>query len=208
MRMLAKTRPERPTDGGAARIAIDALGAATSLATPIRPTVRAREQRVVSILLASKSSDGAASVDATLGSAGGMLGLADGSTMVVISGPESPGDLAARAVRYALALRSTEGAVAIATGRALLSGPTPMGEVIDRAAALVADAVGKVRADGETAALVEGRFELATDHKSTYVVAVISIACARCSASRRAVSAATASCPRSSSTSRSASPSR
>jgi hypothetical protein len=170
MRMLAKTRPERPTDGGAARIAIDALGAATSLATPIRPTVRAREQRVVSILLASKSSDGAASVDATLGSAGGMLGLADGSTMVVISGPESPGDLAARAVRYALALRSTEGAVAIATGRALLSGPTPMGEVIDRAAALVADAVGKVRADGETAALVEGRFELATDHKSTYVV--------------------------------------
>lgn len=163
MRMLAKRRDARPVD------VVAALGEGYAETAPAA-VVGSREQRVVSIMLASKQTAAQASVDATLGSFGGALGLADGSTMVVFSGPESPGDLAARASRYALALRSEHGGVSLATGRAVLSGPTPMGEVIDRAARQLGEARGAVRIDDETAALVEGRFEIAHDeHGATLV---------------------------------------
>jgi hypothetical protein len=162
MRMLAKRRDARPID------VVAALGEEYAESSAI---VGSREQRVVSIMLASKQTAAQASVDATLGSFGGALGLADGSTMVVFSGPESPGDLAARAARYALALRSEHAGVSLATGRAVLSGPTPMGEVIDRAAQQLSDARGTVRIDGETAALVEGRFEIVHDNHGATLVA-------------------------------------
>lgn len=164
MRMLAKRRDARPVD------VVAALGNADAEAAPAA-VVGTREQRVVSIMLASKQTAAQASVDATLGSFGGALGLADGSTMVVFSGPESPGDLAARAARYALALRTEHGGVSLATGRAVLSGPTPMGEVIDRAAHQLSEAHGAVRIDGETAALVEGRFEIVHDSHGAMLVA-------------------------------------
>ncbi len=171
MRMLAKPRADRPADGSAVVREIESVRSHVSSAPPPPQAVRVREQRVVSILLASGSTEQTQSLDATLGNAGGAaLALADGSTMVVISGPESPSDLAARAVRYGLAIRSESASVAIATGRALLSGPTPMGEVIERVAALVGDAHGMVRADDETAALIEGRFALGSDDRGHLII--------------------------------------
>lgn len=61
-------------------------------------------------------------------------------------------------------------AAALATGVAVLSGPTPMGAVIDRAAGELSGAMGQIRIDRETAGLIEGRFELATEERGALLV--------------------------------------
>jgi len=68
--------------------------------------------------------------------------LADGSAIATLTGTGTATDHAAAAARCALALREALPAVpiALATGSGLLAGGLPVGEVVDRAAALLRDA--------------------------------------------------------------------
>jgi hypothetical protein len=176
--MLAKSRDARPADGAAALAELAAIEVdAPSEGSPERPSAPTlRRQRVVSILMASGVA-AAATLDATVALStldprrGGALALADGSRLVVFSGPESPADLAARAAHYALGVRAAGAAVAVATGRASLTGTMPVGEVIDRAARLLARALGTIRCDADTAGLIESRFELDRDDDGAELLA-------------------------------------
>jgi hypothetical protein len=185
--MLAKSRDDRPADAAAVAAALAAVpetgeaGQAIAGARSDHAPPTIREQRVVSILMASglvataaPFADTAALATLSAGSAaaaGGPLVLADGTRLVVFAGPESPGDLAARAASYALGLRGTApSAIAIATGRAVLAGDRPVGEVIDRAARLLAGARGAIRCDVDTAGLIESRFELEPDDAGATIV--------------------------------------
>src|SRR6185312_5003410 len=106
---------------------------------------------------------------------GSLERLVDGSHVVTITGGGTAGDQAAQAARCALALKVIAPAapIALATGRAVLAGRWPVGEVIDRAArligapdpgAVVASAAGpgmiSVRIDDVTAGLLDVRFEI------------------------------------------------
>ncbi|WP_437489904.1 protein kinase [Sorangium sp. So ce1014] len=94
--------------------------------------------------------------------------LRDGSLATVLSGAGSPTDLAVNAARCALALRDLlpRARVALTTGWDELEKTQPMGQVIDRASALLAassaDAV-PVLLDRMTADLLGDRFEVAPD---------------------------------------------
>lgn len=75
-------------------------------------------------------------------------------------------DLAAMAARVALAMRTArpDARIAIASGRGVHAGRAPVGEVIDRALALVrAGEAGPVRIDALTAGLLGGGFDLRDD---------------------------------------------
>ncbi|WP_394832324.1 protein kinase [Pendulispora rubella] len=70
------------------------------------------------------------------------------------------GDEAARALDLAMRLARTNAAVGVATGRTRIDRTRPMGEVVDRAAALARDSKrGQVLADTTTTELARGRFE-------------------------------------------------
>ncbi|WP_394842887.1 protein kinase [Pendulispora brunnea] len=70
------------------------------------------------------------------------------------------GDEAARALDLAMRLARTNAAVGVATGRTRIDKTRPMGEVVDRAAALARDSKrGYVLADTTTTELARGRFE-------------------------------------------------
>jgi hypothetical protein len=70
------------------------------------------------------------------------------------------GDEAARALDLGMRLAKTNAAVGVATGRTRLEGARPIGEVVDRAAALARDAQrGQVLSDTTTTELARGRFE-------------------------------------------------
>jgi len=92
--------------------------------------------------------------------------LADGSLVLVLSGHRSATDQAALAARCAFEIGQELQAptVAVATGRGTMSGPVPVGEVIDRAASLLQKAdgecVGAILLDDLTAALLDTRFEV------------------------------------------------
>jgi eukaryotic-like serine/threonine-protein kinase len=109
-----------------------------------------------------------ASLRETLGRQGARIeALRDGSVAVMISGAGSAKDLTARAARAALTLRSAlPGApMALATGRAVVSGRAPVGEVIERSAKLLAHArraprTTDVVVDRVTAGLLDERFEV------------------------------------------------
>ncbi|WP_394826607.1 serine/threonine-protein kinase PknK [Pendulispora albinea] len=69
------------------------------------------------------------------------------------------GDEAARALDLAMRLSRANSAVGVATGRTRIDRTRPMGEVVDRAAALARDAKrGQVLADTTTTELARGRF--------------------------------------------------
>jgi len=87
--------------------------------------------------------------------------LLDGSLVALVSGGGAASDLALRAGRAALTLRNilSSASMALATGRALVKGQVPVGEVIDRAASLVRASDG-VPLDEVTAALLPAHFDL------------------------------------------------
>jgi len=100
--------------------------------------------------------------------------LADGSVVAVFAGDGSASDLATRAASCALALRSVlpDSPIALATGREVLSGSLPVGEVLDRQVVLLDDrdstitSTGDrfaVRLDDVTAGLLDARFDVAGD---------------------------------------------
>ena len=111
--------------------------------------------------------------------------------MVTLAADGEPTDQAAQAARCALAMqRALAGReIVLGTGRRILGGPAPFGEVIDRAALLLrrsvaarADALGaaltrtmgavappRCRLDDVTAGLLDNRFEIGGDALSLFV---------------------------------------
>jgi tetratricopeptide (TPR) repeat protein len=92
--------------------------------------------------------------------------LLDGSMVVTLSGRGAPTDQATAAAHCALVLRSVlpEASLSISTGRAVLFGRLPVGDVIDRGAELVRGELrGVVRLDEITADLLGARFEVMGD---------------------------------------------
>lgn len=74
---------------------------------------------------------------------------------------KAQGDEAARALDLGLRVARLRATVGVATGRTRIERTRPIGEVVDRAAALARDAErGQVLADTTTAELTRGRFEL------------------------------------------------
>lgn len=89
--------------------------------------------------------------------------LADGSRLITLVSSGAASDLAARAARAALAVRPfVEGApIAVVSGRGVLSPRLPLGELFDRATALLRlDAGDAVRIDQATAGLIGAGFEV------------------------------------------------
>ncbi|HEY4117106.1 MAG TPA: AAA family ATPase, partial [Byssovorax sp.] len=91
-----------------------------------------------------------------------------GAVVAALSGHGNAGDQAAQAARCALAMRAAAPrlAVTVTTGRGILADDAPLsGDVVDRALALLraldATASGVIEIDDVTAALLDGRFEVA-----------------------------------------------
>ncbi len=112
--------------------------------------------------------------------------LADGSIVVTLSGKGGAGDQAAHAARCALALRShlLTAHVALATGLSTVSGRgSAVGEVIERAAAILASARARQQEIGEetlggqspvfldetTAGLLDMRFDVGGDDRGLFI---------------------------------------
>ncbi len=113
-------------------------------------------------------------LSAAVSSHGGQLEpLAEGSLVATFLASASATDLAARAARCALAMRSVvpDSAMSLATGRGTLAERFPLGEIIDRAASMLRNRPRRVpaaqrapvRVDEVTAGLLDTRFELSGD---------------------------------------------
>jgi serine/threonine protein kinase/tetratricopeptide (TPR) repeat protein len=101
--------------------------------------------------------------------------LAEGSVVWTLAGSGVATDQARQAARCALALRqvlTTEAPIALATGRAIVDEAGSAGEVIDRAARLLAGAPAAraVRLDETTAGLLDLRFEVTRDTRGLVLV--------------------------------------
>jgi serine/threonine protein kinase/tetratricopeptide (TPR) repeat protein len=187
-RMMSKSPADRPRDAQAVLAELAALAPLDERARAAPAALTSREQRLLSIIVATgegvPSAGGVAKAGATAVAGKGSNGqsdtlhsvrqiashhdgrivtLASGSLLVVLRSSGAATDLAARAARCALELRELLplAALGIATGRGLLSGTALTGEVIDRGVHLVrADGKAGVRVDEVTAGLVGGRFDV------------------------------------------------
>ncbi len=150
-RMLSKAPARRPADGAAVVAALSALHAGGPATVRVRqPEIGAVERRVMGLVLTrDPSRDPAASrasgellgqMQATVERHRGELSLlADGSSVVVFTGDGEATDLAVRVARCALSVRALcPGAPVVAvSGRAEPSARHLVGELIDRAVALL-----------------------------------------------------------------------
>ncbi|WP_235880216.1 serine/threonine-protein kinase [Polyangium aurulentum] len=192
LRMLHKDPDARPRDGAAVADALAAIEGTTPepLSRPAaewrRPAaLTATEQRPVAVLLIGPA-PGTGPVtfgvdttvvvfpDAELRREARALGahceaLLDGSLALWIAGRGMATDLAARAARVALALcdKAPGRPIALAVGRAALTGQMPLGDAIDRAARTLSrhDALqrppgGPIAVDTGTAGLLDARFDV------------------------------------------------
>lgn len=92
--------------------------------------------------------------------------MADGSMAALLSGEDTPAEQAARAARCALGMREIVPGcpMVLTTGRAVVTGAVPVGEVLDRAVLALGSApLHAVRVDSTTAQLLDDRFELHPD---------------------------------------------
>lgn len=189
LRMLAKDPARRPPDGAAVADALRDLvdDVADRGGGPRRdptPTLTAREQQLVSVILvapdgggpeaseaetvATRDQDGAfARLRETAAPFGAVLEpLLGGATLATLARVGGATEHAARAARCALAMRAAQAdaPVVLATGRATMSDRLPVGAVIDRAA----ERLRRMRAAGDrslavdetTAGLLDARFDL------------------------------------------------
>jgi hypothetical protein len=169
--MLEKEPQDRPADGAAVALALGELTSLPSLrpaAIPVAPALGAAELRVVSVVLASRgevdataetmADDGDDQMRAEALAQGAKLSpLVGGSMVAVLSGSGA----ALRAARLALALSAHPPVhVALATGRARIEGRLPVGDVIERAVAMLRLRESAVTVDPVTAAMLLGQFEL------------------------------------------------
>ncbi|MEZ4299491.1 MAG: protein kinase [Polyangiaceae bacterium] len=157
-RMLSKTRGERPANGEAVLAELSTLGeieeGGLAPVEEMPPSITASERRVVGLIVARLERPVGLSIDAAedlhgeslrqiAAEYGGKLDLlADGSLLMAFTSERAATDLAARAARCALAVReeTRPQAMALVAGREVILSGIPMGEVIDRAVRLLAQA--------------------------------------------------------------------
>ncbi|UQA63882.1 protein kinase [Polyangium aurulentum] len=192
-RMLEKDPWARPPDGAALGAALDGLATATSNGSAApragsTPGITGEEKRLVSIVaIVPPAYDSAPTDSLTTFRSPGIppelveairrmaepLGarleeIAGGTLLAVLTSTGSPTDLAALAARCAKKAHALapEAQIVLLTGRAETGGKLPVGEVLERAAALVEDAArksGAIRIDHVTRALLDVRFETAEE---------------------------------------------
>jgi tRNA A-37 threonylcarbamoyl transferase component Bud32/tetratricopeptide (TPR) repeat protein len=196
-RMMAKDPSQRPVDAAAVVAELTELeaqykGAPESglRATDSGPrSLTDVEQRLVCVVMASAPAgapamarDGGTLASAGVESATGLSPiarfgarverLADGSLVAALVGGRDATDHAAHAARFALALREVlpDAPIVLATGRGVVTGRFPVGEVLDRASKLLLDTApptgprtGPVRLDDVTAGLLDLRFDVVDD---------------------------------------------
>jgi tetratricopeptide (TPR) repeat protein len=183
----ARTESANTARAGAHGAGAESVGAATARDSDPGPrSITHAEQRLVCVVMAS-AAPGAAPLardGETLASPGvesaaalspiARFGarverLADGSLVATLVGARDATDHAAQAARFALALREVlpEAPIVLATGRGVITGRFPVGEVLDRASKLLqgmgppaGPRTGPVRLDDVTAALLDLRFEV------------------------------------------------
>jgi len=172
--MLTKDPARRPADGAEVARRLEAASEPERVSSPEPMTLTEREQRLVTLVLArpaARPSDDTPTIvdraDAreVVREVGGHLEwLVDGTAVVTLVGK---GDAAGQAVLAARCARALAAAlpgwsVAVATGLGRLDQGVPMGQVIDRAAALLAVAPleGDVVVDDVTAGLLDARFDV------------------------------------------------
>ncbi len=137
------------------QVATLAIGASTRLAR--RDVAETRQDRALSALRDAATRAGAR-----------LDPLRDGSVIISLAGAGSATDLATSAARTALAIQHLfpRAPIAVATGRAVVSGDVPLGEVIDRVAAqLDESAPGQILIGPATAGLLDARFEVTLDQE-------------------------------------------
>jgi serine/threonine protein kinase/tetratricopeptide (TPR) repeat protein len=190
--MLSKDPLERPRDAGALLIDLQHLTSAKGprpRIASVRPTeLGAGEQRLLSVVFVAATSpwkerDNSDALREEVERYGGQLEqLADGSFIATLSGVGTATDQAVRAARCALSMRTIASSItiaksapmALATGRGIVGGKWPVGEVIDRmvrwlgtAHAPADDAAGPrpIHIDEVTAGLLDARFEVGGDER-------------------------------------------
>jgi tetratricopeptide (TPR) repeat protein len=152
-RMLAKNRAGRPPNGDFVLEELAALEESLedrpAPSERLPPSITKVERRVVSLIVArvprepGEAEGAGAKLQAIADRFGAKLDLlADGSLLLAFASERAATDLAARAARCALAVRAEARplAVALVAGREVLLSGIPMGEVIDRAVRLLAQA--------------------------------------------------------------------
>jgi eukaryotic-like serine/threonine-protein kinase len=168
-RMLAKEDSERPdADEVIAALSTMAPSVGVRQAIVERAALTDGEQRLMCVILARPPQAeivDLAHLRAAVASYGGRVdALADGSAVCALSRAGVATDQAAHAARCALALRALlpDAAMALASGRAAAVAQGSLGQVIDRAAAILRAGRG-VQLDEVTASLLDARFELGGD---------------------------------------------
>ncbi|MDC3958981.1 serine/threonine-protein kinase [Polyangium jinanense] len=173
--MLAKEPADRPAN--AAEVAEALASLERREVVPRAPVLTRGEQRVLSIIAVGAEAGSGAPLEDTLvldaqqkalETAVAPFGariehLADGSALAILMSTGSAADQAARAARCALRLaeRAPEASIVIVTGLGELEERIPVGQVIDRAAALLGAAPPRgVLLDEVTAQLLDTRFQV------------------------------------------------
>jgi serine/threonine protein kinase/tetratricopeptide (TPR) repeat protein len=102
------------------------------------------------------------------------LTLVDGTHLIHMTGENVAVDQAAKAARCALVLaaQAPHVAIAVVSGRAVVTGRSVVGQVLDRGAGLVLLApAGQIRIDDVTASLLDASFEVVADPHGSRLVA-------------------------------------
>ena len=184
-RMMAKEASARPADAAALLVELRELGVLSG-AAPI-PSVRPEaltvgEQRLLSVVMARElvaSDERAATIEAgapedSLAHLATLAGrfraridrIGSATLLAVLTMRGSAKDQSVSAARLALEIQAhlPTARVVVATGRGVVSDRWPVGDAIERAAALLRNAEGappgEVTIDSTTAGLVEARFDL------------------------------------------------
>jgi hypothetical protein len=204
MRMLSKHAASRPGNAAAVLKELEPFGDVQDspphrVSSPAQRAITAGERRLVCIVMATlpgmeerESPSMLETIEASFDPRTIVAGfgaeselLADGSIVVTISGKGSASDQAAHAARCALALRShlIDASVVLATGLATVTGRSAVGDVIERAAALLASATSRSAVIGEetahgrspvfldetTAGLLDMRFDVGGDDRGLFI---------------------------------------
>ncbi|MEO8704370.1 MAG: protein kinase [Kofleriaceae bacterium] len=197
-RAMAKNPADRPRDGAQLAGELAALAhIEIPRAAAIQPVpalvITATERRLLCVVLIGEAQTGdrtivdqdllATSAGELPGFALGELGtiakahgaqldrLADGSHVVTLSGTGAASDQVIQAARCAIAMKALadDRAMAIATGRGVMAGRFPIGDVIDRAAHLLGAGAQRIRIDDVTAGLLDTRFDVGGDELGLFV---------------------------------------
>jgi serine/threonine protein kinase/tetratricopeptide (TPR) repeat protein len=202
--LLAKRPEERPRDAASVQRQLQAIAADAPARTPPARGLGVLERRLSSVILVSSAPSSRAD---TLSSSdwlrarnlqsviaarhGASLELLRGGTsLVTLEGTGSLHAQATRAARCAIELHAAAGddVVVLATGRRSIGGPVPVGEVIDRCAALLREAreareaseasasaepraasAPPIRIDAPTASLLREDFVIGTDALGSFL---------------------------------------